>query len=67
MIFLVLYTDGVTEAMNSADEEFGRDRLAAAVKDASELGARELVASMQPSGVGMDGRALVRPTMQRSL
>ena len=44
---LVLYTDGVTEAMNSADEEFGRDRLAAAVKDASELGARELVASMQ--------------------
>jgi sigma-B regulation protein RsbU (phosphoserine phosphatase) len=44
---LVLYTDGVTEAMNLADEEFGRDRLAAAVKDASELGARELVASMQ--------------------
>jgi phosphoserine phosphatase RsbU/P len=46
---LVLYTDGVTEAMNAEGEEFGRDRLVAAVKDASELGARELVASMQRS------------------
>ena len=46
---LVLYTDGVTEANNATGEEFGRDRLAAAVKDASELGARELVASMQRS------------------
>ena len=46
---LVLYTDGVTEAMSPSGEEFGRDRLAAAVKDSSRLSARELVASMQRS------------------
>ena len=28
---LVLYTDGVTEAMNASDEEFGEERLAASL------------------------------------
>jgi phosphoserine phosphatase RsbU/P len=44
---LVLYTDGVTEALSPNGEEFGRDRLITAVRSGSTLGARELIASMQ--------------------
>ena len=44
---LVLYTDGATEATNPADEEYGRDRLAEAVKKAYDRPARELIASLQ--------------------
>src|SRR2546428_3705008 len=39
----VLYTDGVTEAMNSSDEEYGRDRLVAAVRQCRHLPAREMI------------------------
>ena len=34
---LVLYTDGVTEAMSPSGEEFGRDRLANSVKASQAL------------------------------
>ena len=44
---LVLYTDGVTEATNPAGEEFGRDRLANAVRAVANLSARELIESVQ--------------------
>jgi len=44
---LVLYTDGVTEATDPKGVEFGRDRLAQAVKDNYNLSARELIASLQ--------------------
>jgi phosphoserine phosphatase RsbU/P len=44
---LVLYTDGVTEASNPSGEEFGRDRLAEAVKANSNLSARDLIASLE--------------------
>src|SRR5215213_4245853 len=44
---LVLYTDGVTEASNPDDVEFGRDRLVQAVKDNYERPARELIASLE--------------------
>ena len=44
---LVLYTDGVTEALSPNGEEFGRDRLITAVKRGSTLSARALIASMQ--------------------
>jgi len=44
---LVLYTDGVTEAHNLNGDEFGRDRLAQAVRRHSQLGARELIAALQ--------------------
>src|SRR6266480_6389693 len=37
---LVLYTDGVTEAMNPREEEFGKDRLVNSVKAARNLSAR---------------------------
>ena len=40
---LVLYTDGVTEAQNPKGEEYGRDRLARAVKVNRKLSARELI------------------------
>jgi sigma-B regulation protein RsbU (phosphoserine phosphatase) len=40
---LVLYTDGVTEANNSAGEEYGRDRLVEAVRGCRELTAREMI------------------------
>ena len=40
---LVLYTDGVTEAMNSSDEEYGPDRLVDAVKRGRHLSSRELI------------------------
>lgn len=40
---LVLYTDGVTEAMNAAEEEYGRERLVDAALRGRDLSARELV------------------------
>jgi phosphoserine phosphatase RsbU/P len=43
---LVLYTDGATEAQNPAGEEFGRDRLADAIKVNQHLKARELITAI---------------------
>lgn len=40
---LVLYTDGVTEAMNAAGEEYGRDRLVDAARRSRHLSAREMI------------------------
>jgi sigma-B regulation protein RsbU (phosphoserine phosphatase) len=44
---LVLYTDGVTEATNPSGVEFGRDRLAASVRAAAGLSAREMIKSVE--------------------
>ncbi len=44
---LVLYTDGATEASNPAGEEFGRERLARAVKANIDKNARDLIMSLQ--------------------
>ena len=43
----VLYTDGATEAQSPSGEEFGRERLAEAVKEHCTKPARELIASLQ--------------------
>ncbi|HSS20128.1 MAG TPA: GAF domain-containing SpoIIE family protein phosphatase [Pyrinomonadaceae bacterium] len=43
---LVLYTDGATEAQNAEGEEFGRERLAQAVKANRQLRARDLVTAI---------------------
>ena len=43
---LMLYTDGVTEAQNPQGEEFGRERLAQAVKTNRQLGASELITAV---------------------
>ena len=40
---LVLYTDGLTEARNSTEEEYGRDRLVESVRKCRDLSAREIV------------------------
>jgi sigma-B regulation protein RsbU (phosphoserine phosphatase) len=40
---LVLYTDGLTEAMNSTEEEYGRDRLVTAARQCRDLSARDMV------------------------
>src|SRR5258705_3845513 len=40
---LVLYTDGVTEAMNRKFEEYGRDRLVEAVPNCRHLSSREMI------------------------
>jgi len=40
---LVLYTDGVTEAMNAAGEEYGRERLIAAVRACRDQPARDMI------------------------
>ena len=40
---LVLYTDGVTEAMNPSGEEYGGQRLVAAALRGRHLSARELI------------------------
>jgi len=39
----VLYTDGVNEAMNTAGEEYGRDRLVVAVRECRDQPAREMI------------------------
>src|SRR5258705_7180959 len=43
---LVLYTDGVTEAFNPQEEEFGRDRLVESVRKTRTLSAREMIDSV---------------------
>ncbi len=40
---LVLYTDGITEAMNFDGEEFGQDRFAQCVIDGFDLSAKDLI------------------------
>jgi sigma-B regulation protein RsbU (phosphoserine phosphatase) len=40
---LVLYTDGITEAMNESGEEFSKERLVECVRRGKELEAKELV------------------------
>jgi sigma-B regulation protein RsbU (phosphoserine phosphatase) len=46
---LLLYTDGVTEAMNSRDEEFGENRLAELVQQKSDLSPKELIKELRLS------------------
>ncbi|HET7841653.1 MAG TPA: PP2C family protein-serine/threonine phosphatase, partial [Terriglobia bacterium] len=46
---LVLYTDGVTEALNEREEEFGEQRLIEAVRRNRALPAQELVSAILAS------------------
>ena len=54
---LLLYTDGVTEALSPDGVEFGRDRLVQAVKENSEQPARELIASLEMAVLGWTANA----------
>lgn len=40
---MVIYTDGITEAMNPTGEEYGQDRLAKRVLDGFDLSAKDLI------------------------
>jgi len=44
---IVLYTDGVTEAMNVNNDEFGEERLKQVIQDHHHTSARELLAAIQ--------------------
>lgn len=44
---LVLYTDGVTEAMNEQEQEYGRPRLAEKVREGRHLSASDLITFIQ--------------------
>src|SRR5438309_2181726 len=53
----VLYTDGVTDAMNQAGEEYGSQRLVEAVRQGRELSARDLIHFIQQDVIKWtDGR-----------
>ena len=54
---LVLYTDGVTEALSPEGVEFGRDRLLQAVRENCEQPARELIASLEMAVLGWTANA----------
>jgi serine phosphatase RsbU (regulator of sigma subunit) len=43
---LALYTDGITESVNAAGEDFGEERLIQALEERREMGADALVASL---------------------
>jgi serine phosphatase RsbU (regulator of sigma subunit) len=43
---LALYTDGITEAFNEADEEYGEERLTAALRTHRELSSTELIGAI---------------------
>jgi sigma-B regulation protein RsbU (phosphoserine phosphatase) len=54
---LVLYTDGVTEALSPEGEEFGRQRLAESVKKWRGLSAKDLITAVQKDVINWtDGR-----------
>jgi sigma-B regulation protein RsbU (phosphoserine phosphatase) len=54
---LVLYTDGATEAQGANGEEYGRERLEAAVRASRHLSARELITAIQQDVLAWtDGR-----------
>jgi phosphoserine phosphatase RsbU/P len=54
---LVLYTDGATEAEGANGEEYGRERLEAAVRASRHLSARELITAIQQDVLAWtDGR-----------
>lgn len=43
---LIVYTDGITEAMNNVDEQYGNDRLIEFIRQNSELPPEEFVAKL---------------------
>jgi phosphoserine phosphatase RsbU/P len=57
---LLLYTDGVTEAFNGRNQQFGEDRLANVIQQNAELSAEELIQKVLEALHGfVDSRPLV--------
>jgi sigma-B regulation protein RsbU (phosphoserine phosphatase) len=51
----VLYTDGLTEAMNESGEEYGRERLVERVRKGRDLNARELIDFIRQDMISFTG------------
>ncbi len=56
---LLMYTDGVSEAMNSLDEEFGAERVKRLLLEHRALPARDLVARLEAEVVAFAGSDLL--------
>jgi HAMP domain-containing protein len=54
--YLVLYTDGVTEAMNEKEEEFGEDRLIKIIQDNTSLTAQDMLNMVQEEIITFAGK-----------
>jgi sigma-B regulation protein RsbU (phosphoserine phosphatase) len=53
--FILFYTDGVTEAIDSMDQEYGMDRLEQAVFASRDLPAQEMLAALEGDIRGFTG------------
>lgn len=53
--FLVLYTDGVTEAMNEQEEEFGENRLIKIIQENTSLTAQDMLHLVQKEIISFAG------------
>jgi sigma-B regulation protein RsbU (phosphoserine phosphatase) len=60
---LLLYTDGITEASNSADEEYGEERLHALLSERRELNGGELIDALLADVLAFCGRVRPRDDM----
>jgi phosphoserine phosphatase RsbU/P len=54
---LVFYTDGISEAMNLADEEWGEERLMDAIREGRNGSAQQLLESLFAAATGFAGTA----------
>ena len=54
---LVLFTDGVVEALNASGEEFGSDRLVSLLRDNARAGAPEILARLQEAVLAFSANA----------
>ena len=54
---LVMYTDGVVEAMNDQGKQYGRKKLGAAVAESSELAARAIADAIRKDVEEFAGRS----------
>lgn len=54
---IVLYTDGVSESMNPADEEWGEERLIACARNSDGLGARAVLDRLMSAALQFAGDA----------
>ncbi|HLA76626.1 MAG TPA: SpoIIE family protein phosphatase, partial [Vicinamibacteria bacterium] len=60
---LFLYTDGITEAFDPRDNEYGEDRLRAFLARSAGLGHRELIEAVRADVLAFCGTASPRDDM----
>ncbi|MBU1937482.1 serine/threonine-protein phosphatase, partial [bacterium] len=52
---LLMYTDGVSEAMNNAEEEFGDERIAKLLQENAKLSPEALLAKLEADVIDFNG------------